>query len=155
MTHLPELTEIKAKINKLDLIKLKSFCTMKETISKVKWQPSEWEKVKSVSRVWLFETPWTVAYQAPLSTGFSRQEYRSGLPLPSPGDLPDPRIELRSPTFQADTLTSESPGKPKVKVKSLSPIWLFATPWTAAYQAPPSTGFSRQEYWTRVLLPSP
>ena len=47
MTHLPELTEIKAKINKLDLIKLKSFCTMKETISKVKRQPSEWKKTRA------------------------------------------------------------------------------------------------------------
>ena len=45
MTHLPELTEIKAKINKLDLIKLKSFCTTKETINKVKRQPLEWEKM--------------------------------------------------------------------------------------------------------------
>jgi len=44
--------------------------------------------------------------------GFSRQEYWSGLPFPSPGDLPDPGIELRSPTFQADVLTSEPPGKP-------------------------------------------
>ena len=43
----------------------------------------------------------------------------------------------------------------KMKVKSLSPVWLLATPWTAAYQAPPSMGFSRQEYWSGVLLPSP
>ena len=52
-------------------------------------------KVKSLS-VWLFATPWTVAHQAPLSMGFSRQEYRSGLPFPSPGDLPDPGIEPKS-----------------------------------------------------------
>ena len=51
-------------------------------------------KVKSLSRVRLFSTPWTVAYQAPLSLGFSRQEYWSGLPLPSPGDLPDTGIEM-------------------------------------------------------------
>ena len=50
-------------------------------------------KVKSLSRVRLFATPWTVAYQAPLSMGFSRQQYWSGLPFPSPGDLPDPEIE--------------------------------------------------------------
>ena len=50
-------------------------------------------KVKSLSRVRLFETPWTVAYQAPLSIGFSRQEYWSGLPVPSPGDLLHPGIE--------------------------------------------------------------
>ena len=49
---------------------------------------------------------WTVAHQAPPSMGFSRQEYWSGLPFPSPGDLPDPGIEPRSPTLQADTLTS-------------------------------------------------
>ena len=62
------------------------------------------EEVKSLSRVQLFETPWTVAYQASLSMGFSRQEYWSGLPFPSPGDLPDPGIEPRSPALQADAL---------------------------------------------------
>ena len=66
----------------------------------------------SLSRVWLFGTPWTVAYQAPPSTGFSRQEYWNGLPFASPEDLPHPGIELRSPAFQADSLTSEPPGKP-------------------------------------------
>ena len=67
-------------------------------------------KVKSLSSVQLFVTPWTVAYQAPPSMGFSRQEYRSGLPFPSPGDLPDPGIEPGSPAFQADALTSEPQG---------------------------------------------
>ena len=52
-------------------------------------------------------TQWTVAHQAPLSMGFSRQGYWSGLPFPSPGDLPDPGIKLRSPALQADTLPSE------------------------------------------------
>ena len=61
---------------------------------------------------WFFVTPLTVAYQAPLSMGFSRQECWSGLPLPSPGDLPHPGIEPVSPAFQADTLPSEPPGKP-------------------------------------------
>ena len=70
---------------------------------------SEW--VKSLSRVRLFATPWTVAHQAPLSMGFSRQEYWSGLPFISPGDLPDPRIKPRSPALQADTLTSEPSGR--------------------------------------------
>ena len=157
-------------------------------------------KVKSLSRVWLFATPWTVAHQAPLSMGFSRQEYCSGLPFPSPGDLPDPGIEPWSPAFQADSSPSEPPGKPsliskyttiiiiikmvwyenkrythrpmgqnweprnkhiqrelkvKVKVKSLSHVRLFATPWTVAYQAPPSMGFSRQEYWSGLSFPSP
>ena len=68
-------------------------------------------KVKPLSRVRLFATPWTVAYQAPPFMGFSRQEYWSGLPFPSPGDLPDPGIEPRSPALQADALTSEPPGK--------------------------------------------
>ena len=68
-------------------------------------------EVKSLSRVQLFATPWTVAYQAPLSMEFSRQEYWSGLPFPSPGDLPDSGSEPGSPAFQADALTSEPPGK--------------------------------------------
>ena len=68
-------------------------------------------KVRSLSRVRFFATPWTVAYQAPPSVGFSRQEYWSGLPFPSPGDLPNPGIEPRSPALQADALPSEPPGK--------------------------------------------
>ena len=55
---------------------------------------------------------WTVARQAPLSVEFSRQRYWSGLPFPSLGNLPDPGIEPRSPTLQADSLLSEPPGKP-------------------------------------------
>ena len=66
-------------------------------------------KVKSLSRVQVFATPWTVAHQAPPSMKFSRQEYWSGLPFPSPGDLPNPGIEPLSPTFQADALPSEPP----------------------------------------------
>jgi len=62
-------------------------------------------------------TPWTVALQAPLSIGFSRQEYGSGLPLPSPGDLPDPGIEPMSPALQEDSLLTETPGK------SLGPLY--------------------------------
>ena len=68
-------------------------------------------KVKLLSRVRLFATPWTVAHQAPSSMGFSRQEYWSGLPFPSPGDLPDPGIKPTSPALQADALTSVPPGK--------------------------------------------
>ena len=70
-------------------------------------------KVKSLSRVWLFATPWTVVCQVPSSMGFSRQEYWSGLPFPSPGDLPNPGIEPGSHTLWADTLLSEPPGKYK------------------------------------------
>ena len=60
-------------------------------------------KVKLLGRVRLFATLWTVAYQAPPSMAFSRQEYWSGLPFPSPEDLPDPGIEPRSPALEADT----------------------------------------------------
>ena len=60
-----------------------------------------------------FVTPWTVARQAPLSMGFSRQEYWSGLPCPPPADLPNPGIEPRTPALQVDSLLSKPPGKPK------------------------------------------
>ena len=80
---------------------MRSLCTFRER-----------KKSKSLSRIRLFATPWTVAYQASPSLGFSRQEYRRGLPFPSPGDLPDPGIEPRSPTLQADALPYEPPGKP-------------------------------------------
>ena len=63
------------------------------------------------SCVQLFTTPWIVAHQASLSIEFSRQEYWSGLPFPSPGDLPNPGIEHGSPSLQAGTLLSEPPGK--------------------------------------------
>ena len=67
-------------------------------------------EVKSLSRDQLCATPWTVAYKAPLSMEFSGQEYWSGLPFPSPGDLPNPGVEPGSPTLQPDTLPPEPPG---------------------------------------------
>ena len=70
------------------------------------------QKVKSLSRVQLFATLWTVAHQAPPSMGFSRQEYWSGLPFPSPGDFPNPGIEPRSPSLVGRFFTTEPPGKP-------------------------------------------
>ena len=73
--------------------------------------------VLSLSRVQLLVTLWTVAYKAPLSMGFSRQEYWSGLPFPSPGDLPNPGIKPRSPALQADALPSKPPGKQKVLLR--------------------------------------
>ena len=91
-------------------------------------------KVKSLSRVWLFATPWTEAYQGPLSMGFSRQECWSGVPLLS-------LLILHSVQFSS--------------VQLLSRVWLWVTPWTVAHRAPPSMGFSRQEYWSGVPLPSP
>ena len=69
---------------------------------------------KSLSCAQLFATTWTVAHQAPLSMGFPKQEYWSGLPFPSPGDLPDTGIEPESPALQADSLPSEPLGNPKV-----------------------------------------
>ena len=98
--------------------------------------------VKSLSRVQFFMTPWTVAYQVPLSMGFSRQEYWSGLPFPSPGEPPNPGIEPRSPALQSDALRSEPPGKHAKRnsvyfqPRGLSPdlfrmdIQLFHIPWT-------------------------
>ena len=67
--------------------------------------------MKSLSRVQLFATPWTVAHQAPPSMGFSRQEHWSGLPFPSPGDLLDTGVEPGSPALLVDSLPSEPPGK--------------------------------------------
>ena len=69
-------------------------------------------KVKSLSHVQLFVTPWSIAHKAPLSMEFSRQEYWSGLPFPSPGDLPDPGIEPGSLALQSDALLSKPEGKP-------------------------------------------
>ena len=160
---------------------------------------------QSLNRVWLFVTLWTLAHQAPLSMRFSRQEYWSGLPFPSPGDLLGSGIEPKSYVSCVEDrfFTAESLGKPpgtaksqsvvsdsvqphrpqpkrlphpwdspgkntgggchfllqswkwKVKVRSLSHVWLLATPWTTAYQAPLSMGFSMREYWSGLPLPSP
>ena len=68
--------------------------------------------MKLLSHLQLFATPWTVAHQALLSKGFSRQEHWSGLPFPSPGDPPEPGIEPGSPALQTEVLPSEPPGKP-------------------------------------------
>ena len=76
----------------------------------------EREREKSLSPICLFATPWAVAYQSPLSMEFSRQEYWSGLPFPSPEDLPDPGIEPRSPTLQADASLSEPTGRPHTHI---------------------------------------
>ena len=88
--------------------------------------------MKSLSRVRLFATPWTAAYQAPPSMGFSRQEYWSGVPLPS--------------LFFCLLL---------LLLSHFSRVRLCATPWIAAHQAPLSLGFSRQEHWSGLPFPSP
>ena len=103
-------------------------------------------------------TPGTIAHHAPLSMGFSRQEHWSGLPFPSPGDLPDPGIEPRSPALQADALTSEPPGEPSShghqQIQSMH-LCVCDAAWTIAHQAPLSIGFSGQKYWSGLPFPSP
>ena len=89
-------------------------------------------KGKSLSHVRLFATPWTVAYQAPRSVGFSRHEYWSGLPFPSPADLPYPVIKPRSPALQADALLTELPGKPRITEKWSSRV----APWPLVSASP-------------------
>ena len=104
---------------------------LRSTVTPYNWLPViheyEWVSVESLSRVQLFATTWTVAYQAPQCMKFSRQEYWSGLPFPSPGDLPHPGIEPRSPTLQADALLSEPPGN------FYGPHWLYS-PWNSPGQ---------------------
>ena len=90
--------------------------------------------MKSLHCVRLFVTPWTVAHQAPPSMEFSRQDCWSGLPFPSPGDLPDPGIEAGSPTWQADALPSQPPGKPgrplEKGMATHSSTLAWRIPWT-------------------------
>ena len=108
-------------------------------------------KVKVAQWCPTFYDPMVVACKAPLSMEFSRPEYWNGWPFPSPGDLPNPGIEPKSPTLQADSVPSEPPGMCinninefsdfnslvfRAAVQLLSPVQLFATPWTAARQAP-------------------
>ena len=114
-------------------------------------------KVNSLSRVQLFATPWTVAYQAPPSMGFSRQEYWSGLPFPSPGDLPDPGIEPRSPTFQADALTSEPPGnliKGHIHAKSLKLCLTLCSPMDCSQPGSSVYGILQARILEWVAMPS-
>ena len=102
--------------------------------------PWSQRKEKSLSHVQLFLTSWTVACQAPPSMGFSRQEYWSGLPFPSPGDLPDPGIKLGSPSLQADSLPSEPPGKPDKRGSSLCSFGRYLY-FCSRIQSPPVLKF--------------
>ena len=83
-------------------------------------------EVKSLSRVRLFATPWTVARQASLSRGSSKQEYWSGMPFPSPGDLPNPGIKPGSPALQADTSSSEPPMLHKHCINWVKKYWVLS-----------------------------
>ena len=96
------------------ILKILCYCGNTQRWKQPRWKERKKWRRSVMSDVWLFVTPWTVAYQAPLSMGFSRQEFWSGLPFPSPGDLPDPGIEPWSPSLQAGVLPSEPPGSPVV-----------------------------------------
>ena len=94
-----------------------------------------------------------------LFMGFPRQEYWSGMPFPPLGYLPDPGIKPVSSTLAEKCFTVELPGKPLymwfADVQLLNHAWLLGTPWTVIHQAPLSMGFSRQEYWSGLLFPTP
>ena len=119
------------------------------------------------SCVRLFVTPGTVARQAPLSVGFSRQEYWSGLPCPLPGDLSNPGIEsmsLMSPALAGGFFTTSATWEVRItpvfppKMHTLTaqtPVAQNVTPRTVAHQAPLSMEFSRQEYWSGLPCPPP
>ena len=115
---------------------------------------------QSLNHVWLFVTPWTVAHQAPLSMEFSRQAYWSGLPFPTPGDLPNPGTEPRSPTLRTDSLPSDAPGgliysfrgscrkwgashmsqwvkNPPAKQETVFDPWVGKIPWRRKWQPTP------------------
>ena len=139
-------------------------------------ESEKWKKL--LSCVWLLATPWTATYQAPPSMGFSRQEYWSGMPLPSlvtdeqrcknpqqnfskqNSETHQKLIHHEQVWFTSGmqefsqflmewvAISFSNAWKWRVKVKLLSHVWLLATPWTAAHQAPLSMGFSRQEYWS-------
>ena len=119
------MTQINCKSKILEAISVflyrSSFNQTMEYHAAVKKKYSGKVKVKSLSCVQLFAIPWTVVYQAPPSMGCSRQEYWSGLPFPSPGDLPDLGIKPRSPALQADALPSEPPGKPRKNMAGRAP----------------------------------
>ena len=109
-------------------------------------------KVKLLRHVWVFATPWTVTYQAPLSMGFSRQEYWSGLPFPSPGHLPNPEIEPGSPALQADALASEPQGIFFFKISRPHDFrWRI---WVSCIYRCLEKGGLLNNYWSTTLHPN-
>ena len=135
-----------------------SFCQINPCCSLDRLSPNPCCEVmhmmSSFSCVQLFATLCTIACQAPLSLGFPRQEYWSGLPFPPPGYLPDPGIQPASPALAGGAFPSEHQGS-LLLLSRFSRVRLSATPRTVAYQSPLSVGFSRQESWSGLPLPSP
>ena len=126
------------------------------------WIKKTWDifvVVWSLSLIRCFATPWTIAQQASLSMGFSRQKYWSGLAFPSPEDHPDPGIEPTSSALQVDSLLLRHQGSLLyvyicVCVCVCVCVGLSATPWTVAHQAPLSMGFPSQRYWSGLTFPT-
>ena len=120
--------------------------------------------MKSLSRVRLFATPWTVAHQAPPSMGFSKQEYWSGLPISFSRGSSQPRNQIhmfcisctgRQLLYHCAHLESSYYTFSSVQfssVQSLSRVRLFATSWTVTYETPPSMEFFRQENWSGLPI---
>ena len=149
--------------------------TLLYVFTKLVWDQAAWKvRVESYSlnHVWFFLTPWTVDWLAPLSMEFSRQEYWSKLPFPSPGDLPYPGIKPRSPALQGNSLPTVVLKKSghlhdwnrTIPMKLGTVSWvlsnftrfqLFAHPWTIVCPISLSVGFSRQEYWNCLPCPPP
>ena len=127
-----------------------------------------WSAVKLLCHARLFATPWTIDYRAPPSLGFSRQEYWSGLPFPSPGDHPNPGTEPSLLHSRQTLYCLSHQGSRKwslmmyklarslcLSAQSLRPCPTFATLWTVVCQSPLSCGLSRQEYWSGLPFPPP
>ena len=103
-------------------------------------------------------TSWTVACQTSLYRGLPRKEYWSGLPFPSPGDLPDPGIKSISPALAGRLFTTERPGKPLSGWTRAKSLQLCQTLYDPLDYSPPGSsvhGFSRQEYWSGLPCPAP
>ena len=111
------------------------------------------EHAQLLQSCWTLCDLWTIASQAPLSTGFSRQEYWSGLPYLPPEDLPNPGIKPMSPALAGGFFTTELPML--CYAKSLQSCLTLCDPIDGSHQAPPSLGFSRQEHWSGLPFPSP